>query len=77
MTLHKDAMTYAWEEKAALVSEYVDENLTPAYSSDEILNSDSFINLSDYMSEDGRLKCDALPAGKWVCNAVWSDIHGS
>lgn len=64
--LHQDAMTYAWEEKAALVSEYVDENLTPAYSSDEILNSDSFINLSDYMSEDGRLKCDALPAGKWI-----------
>lgn len=66
VTLHQDALTYAWEEKAALVSEYVDGNLTPSYSPEETISRDEIVNLSPYVDENGRLKCAALPKGKWI-----------
>lgn len=65
VTLHQDALNHGWETKAALVSEYVDDDLTPAYSKDEIITRDRIINLTSCMGKDGKLKSSPLPPGKW------------
>ncbi|MCM1093148.1 MAG: hypothetical protein NC421_04260 [Lachnospiraceae bacterium] len=65
VTLHQDALNYGWETKAALVSEYVDDDLTPAYGKEEIITRDRIINLSACMGKDGKLKSSPLPPGKW------------
>ncbi|MCM1331746.1 MAG: glycosyl hydrolase family 2 [Bacteroides sp.] len=65
VTLHQDALNHGWETKAALVSEYVDDDLTPAYGKEEIITRDRIINLSACMGKDGKLKSSPLPPGKW------------
>jgi len=65
VTLRQDAMNYDWETKAALVSEYVDTDLTPDYGKDEIIPLDRVINLTRNIGKDGRLRSSPLPPGKW------------
>lgn len=54
-----------WEEKAALYSEYIEEDRTPAYTEKEIVDSDRMIDLTGLTDSLGVLRWKA-PAGKWV-----------
>lgn len=76
VTLHKDAMTYDWEAKAALVSEYVDSDLTPHYGNDEIIERGRIIDLTPNM-KDGRLHSSSLPPGKWTIMRFYAVSTGA
>lgn len=65
VTLHSAAKVHGWEEKAALVSDYIDRDLTPDYRPDELIKSDEIVNLSQYLI-DGRLIAPPLPEGEWT-----------
>ena len=67
VTLSAQAMTDEWENRAGLNSEYVGENLTPAYNTNEIIDPASIIDLTNKLQPDGKLVWTA-PSGKkkWV-----------
>lgn len=77
VTLRQDAMNYDWETKAALVSEYIDPDLTPDYGEDEIIPLDRVINLTPNMDKDGRLRSSPLPPGKWAIMRFYAISTGA
>ena len=54
----------SWEEKAALYSEFIETDATPAYVSREVLAMDDILDITPFMDGDGRLRWDA-PKGTW------------
>lgn len=55
-----------WEEKAALYSEYIDCDRTPAYQKAEIINQDQIIDLTAQVDSCGILCWRNVPEGKWL-----------
>jgi hypothetical protein len=55
-----------WEEKAALYSEYIDGDQTPAYSKDETIDPNKIIDLTDKMDSLGVVHWNNVPSGKWL-----------
>lgn len=62
--LSSDARTDQWEEKAALVSEYIERDKTPQYSAAEVLDSRKIVQLDKYTDSSGKLRWD-VPKGRW------------
>ena len=54
-----------WEERAALYSEYIQENLTPPYEGEETIDPEKIVDLTDKMDSEGKLEWE-VPAGEWV-----------
>lgn len=54
-----------WEERAALFSEYLGDNLTPEYPASAEIDPAKIIDLTDKMDKNGKLEWD-VPAGDWV-----------
>lgn len=54
-----------WEEKAALYSEYIEADRTPAYSKEEVIEDDRLVDLTGQTDTLGVLRWK-VPAGKWV-----------
>ncbi len=66
-TLFTQAITDDWEVKAAINSGYIADNLTPNYSSDEIIDPKRIIDLTNLQQSDGRLVWKTPNnAEKWV-----------
>jgi hypothetical protein len=65
LILNSAAKVDQWEEKAGFYSEYIENDKTPDYSTEEAIDVESVINLTDKMSADGTLKWD-VPPGKWM-----------
>lgn len=55
-----------WEEKAALYSEYIDCDRTPAYQETETINQDQIIDLTAQTDSCGILRWQNVPEGKWL-----------
>ena len=55
-----------WEAKASLVSDFIDGDETPVYRKEELLQADSFVDLTDKMTADGTLHWTDAPAGEWL-----------
>ena len=56
----------AWEEKASLVSEFIEADHTPIYNKEEMICADSMIDLTGKMAPDGTLTWPDAPAGQWL-----------
>ena len=54
-----------WEEKAALYSEYIEQDRTPEYQPDETVKVADILNITDKMDADGVLRWD-VPPGDWI-----------
>lgn len=54
-----------WEEKAALNSEYIEEDETPDYPKSAIIDSNTIVNLTKKLNDKGELEWD-VPKGQWV-----------
>ena len=55
-----------WEEKASLVSEFIDADRTPIYYKEEMVNADEIVDLSNWMATDGTVTWPDAPAGQWL-----------
>ena len=60
------ALVDQWEEKAGLQSEFIYDDQTPDYHSEEALQSESIIDLTPMMAADGTLTWPDAPKGKWL-----------
>lgn len=54
-----------WEEKAALYSEYIEGDQTPAYREQEIIHPEQVIDLTEKMISPGKIHWQNAPEGKW------------
>lgn len=65
--LSAQAMTEAWESRSGVVSEYIGDNHTPPYTSQEVIDPGRIIDLTERLQPDGRLLWKAPDnAAKWV-----------
>jgi hypothetical protein len=64
VVISSQAMMDQWEEKAALNSEYIEKDNTPAYSKSAIIDPKQVIDLTSKMN-NGLLEWN-VPAGRWV-----------
>ena len=55
-----------WEEKASLVSEFIEADRTPIYNKVETLQAGDIVDLTDKMSPDGILTWTDAPQGQWL-----------
>ena len=62
--LSSDARMDRWEEKAALVSEYIGRDATPQYSAAEVTGSRRIVRIDQYMDSRGVLRW-RVPEGRW------------
>lgn len=65
IVLSSQAKMNQWEELAALNSEYIEQDLTPEYTSSAIINPKQLVDLTAKMGADGQLDWN-VPAGKWI-----------
>lgn len=66
VVLSSRACVDQWEEKAALYSEYIDCDKTPAYQKAEIISQDRMIDLTAQVDSCGILRWQNVPEGKWL-----------
>lgn len=65
-TLSAAAMVDDWQAKAALVSDFIDGDDTPAYTDAEVLHPSDIIDLTDRVDDEGRLSWSAPAGCDWV-----------
>ena len=66
VVLSARAAVDAWQEKASLVSEFIEGDNTPCYHADEVVDPARAIDLSDRIDEKGNVVWKNAPAGKWL-----------
>lgn len=64
-----------WEERAALQSDFAEDDDTPSYSTAEVIAIDDIISLTDNISGD-TLYC-TLPAGEWTILRLSAVLTGA
>ncbi|MBN2172862.1 MAG: glycosyl hydrolase family 2, partial [Bacteroidales bacterium] len=65
LVISSQAKMDQWEEKAALNSEYIEEDDTPDYPGSAIINPENIVDLTAKMDSEGHLDWD-VPSGHWV-----------
>lgn len=55
-----------WEEKASLVSEFMDVDHTPEYHKTEVVAAADIVDLTDKMTSDGMVTWADAPQGEWL-----------
>jgi hypothetical protein len=65
LVIHGVAKIDQWEEKAGLFAEYMEEDATPEYASDEVIDGSAIVDLTDKMDKDGVLRWQ-VPVGDWM-----------
>lgn len=76
VVLSSRAAVDAWQEKASLVSEIIEGDNTPAYTSADLTDFSHAIDLSSLMEEDGTVNWKKAPAGKWLVMRFFSMSNG-
>ena len=66
VTLSACAYADRWEEKAALQTEFIEGDCTPAYTDGECLQPERTIDLTPWMAEDGTVTWNRAPEGEWL-----------
>lgn len=74
-TVGPEAMTDRWEERTALHSDFAEDNRTPNYKKDEIIDSRQMIDLTDSIT-NGRLTWNA-PSGDWTIIRLAAVLTGA
>ena len=70
------AMVDAWQEKASLVSEFIEDDLTPEYATNELADFSQAIDLTNMIAADGTLTWNKAPMGKWLILRFFSMSTG-
>jgi hypothetical protein len=65
VVINSDARVDQWEEKAALYSEYIENDRTPLYKGNEVIQPEKVIDLTSKMDANDILNWDA-PKGSWI-----------
>ncbi len=65
VVLRGEARVDRWEAKSGNVADFSNPDETPAYSGDEVIDPNEIVDVSDYLSADGRFIWDA-PPGRWT-----------
>lgn len=55
-----------WEAKASLVSDFIDNETTPLYNKEEIVQVSDIVDLTDRMTPDGMLTMPREMEGQWL-----------
>ncbi len=66
----------AWQQKASLISEFIDEDQTPHYMSEELADFSKSIDLTSMLSTDGILDWKNAPRGRWLVLRFLSVSNG-
>lgn len=66
VALSSAAMMDEWEVKAALVSDFIDRDDTPAYGAQEAICADDIIDLTSFLTAGDRLAWRAPKGSDWV-----------
>lgn len=65
-TLSRSAMVDDWQVKAAMVSDFVDTDDTPAFGADEVIRPEDIIDLTDMVDAGGHLSWKAPEGDDWL-----------
>ena len=76
ITLSARASVDAWQQKASLISEFIDADQTPRYTSEELANFSQAINLTSMLATDGTVSWQKAPKGKWLVLRFLSVSNG-
>ena len=55
-----------WEEKASLVSEFIEADRTPLYNNVEMVQASDIVDLTGKMAADGTVTWPDAPRGQWL-----------
>ena len=76
VTLSARASVDAWQQKASLISEFIDTDLTPRYASGELSDFSRVIDLTSLLAADGTVSWQKAPQGKWLVLRFLSVSNG-
>ena len=65
-----------WEEKVCQYPEFILEDDSPEYRSEELVSSNEIIDITDYLAEDGTLTWLDAPQGQWLIMRFFSVTTG-
>lgn len=66
----------AWQQKASLISEFMDDDQTPHYQPEELVGFSQSIDLTSMLSADGTLHWKNAPRGRWLVLRFLSVSNG-
>ena len=66
----------AWQEKASLISEFMEDDRTPEYRDDEIVDFSQALNLTNQTDKQGNVSWQNAPKGKWLVLRFFSMSNG-
>ena len=76
VVLSARASVDAWQEKASLISEFIEVDRTPRYTADELVDFSKAIDLTGMTSDDGTVNWKNAPKGKWLVTRFFSVSTG-
>ena len=76
ITLSARAMVDAWQEKASLISEFIESDLTPRYTQKELADFSKAIDLTARLTSDGTVHWTGAPKGRWLVLRFLSVSNG-
>lgn len=76
MVLSSRALVDAWQEKASLISEFIEGDSTPHYASTELPDFSRAIDLTALMQDDGTVTWRNAPSGRWLLLRFFSASGG-
>lgn len=75
-TLSARAAVDAWQQKASLISEFMDNAPSPPYSPGDLVDFTQAIDLTSHLAADGTLTWPHSPRGKWLVLRFLSISNG-
>ena len=66
----------AWQEKASLISDFIDADRTPLYESKELVDFNRAVDLTSQLQKDGVVNWKKMPKGKWLVLRFLSVSNG-
>ena len=76
ITLSARASVDAWQQKASLISEFIDTDQTPRYAPGELADFSRVIDLTSMLAVDGTVSWQKAPQGKWLVLRFLSVSNG-
>ncbi len=76
ITLSARASVDAWQQKASLISEFIDADQTPRYAPGELADFSRAIDLTSMVAADGTVSWQKVPQGKWLVLRFLSVSNG-
>ena len=76
VTLSARASVDAWQQKASLISEFIEADQTPRYAPGELADFSRAIDLTPMLAADGTVTWQKAPQGKWLVLRFLSVSNG-